>query len=93
MALSTILIIVNGKVQGVFYRQTTREIADQLGIKGSVKNKPDGTVEIIATGTKEQLNELIDWCRQGPPRAAVSAVDTTEIPLQQFTEFTINRHK
>ena len=66
--LQTISITVSGKVQGVFYRQSTKEMATSLGITGQVKNLSDGSVYIIATGTKEQLDKLVDWCRQGPRR-------------------------
>ncbi len=91
MALATILIIVKGKVQGVFYRQSTRELAEKLSINGSVKNKKDGSVEIIATGDEEQLEQLINWCKQGPSRAVVSTVETSPLPLKHFTKFIIDR--
>jgi len=66
--LQTIEINVSGRVQGVFYRQSTKEKAVELGIKGKVMNLDNGNVKIIATGTKEQLNKLIDWCKTGPPK-------------------------
>lgn len=89
--LVTIRLIVEGKVQGVFYRQSTREKAISIGIKGTVKNLSDGNVEIIATGTAEQLEQLIQWCNQGPPRAVVTKVSSTPLPLQPFTDFIIIR--
>lgn len=91
MALATVLIIVKGKVQGVFYRQSTRDLAEKLGISGSVKNKKDGSVEIIATGDEEQLEQLIAWCKQGPSRAVVATVETSTLPLTRFTKFIIDR--
>ncbi len=87
----TISITVTGKVQGVFYRQSTKEMAQQLSISGQIKNLPDGNVEIIATGTKDQLDKLIDWCRHGPPRAVIRDIYCKELPLQQFNQFTIIR--
>lgn len=91
--MQTIRIHIKGKVQGVFYRQSTKEKADSLGIKGEVKNcDDDDSVEIIATGRKEQLDKLVEWCRQGPPRAVVSDISTQELPLQEFRNFTIVRH-
>ena len=91
--MQTIRIHIKGKVQGVFYRQSTKEKADSLGIKGEVKNcDDDDSVEIIATGGKEQLDKLIEWCRQGPPRAVVADISTQELPLQEFINFTIVRH-
>lgn len=89
--LRTVSIIVKGKVQGVYYRQSTKEKATSLGIKGEVKNRPDDTVHIIATGTSEQIDQLVEWCRQGPPRARVMDVMMEEIPLQTFEKFSITR--
>ena len=89
--LQTFSIIVSGKVQGVFYRQTAKEKAKAIGIKGKVMNLPDGDVQIIATGTKEQLDELLEWCRLGPPRAIVSNITSHELPLQEFDSFYIER--
>jgi acylphosphatase len=85
----TIRLIVEGRVQGVFYRQSTREKATALGITGTVKNQRDGNVEIIATGSPEQLDQLTQWCNQGPPRAVVTKVSSTPLPLQSFKNFII----
>jgi acylphosphatase len=87
--LQTISIIVKGKVQGVYYRQTTQEKATVLGITGTVSNLPDRNVKIIATGTKEKLEALLAWCRQGPSRADVSSIELKDEPLQQFDDFRI----
>ena len=87
----TISLLVRGKVQGVFYRQSTREKALALGITGTVRNNPDGAVAILATGTKAQLDALLSWCRQGPPRAVVTAVDLQEAAQQSFDGFTVLR--
>ena len=89
--LQTISITISGNVQGVFFRQSTREKAKELGITGWVKNMPDRTVHILASGTKEHLEELVSWCRQGPPKASVHAVEVKERSLQQFDAFTIER--
>ena len=90
--LQTIAITVTGLVQGVFFRQSTREKATALGIKGKVMNLPDGEVKIIATGEPEKLAELIEWCRQGPPKAAVTSVTHEELPLQEFDSFRVQRY-
>jgi acylphosphatase len=87
--MQTIIITVSGKVQGVFYRQSTREKARALGITGFVKNMPGGTFQIIATGEPEQLTQLIAWCRQGPPKAIVSGVETKELNLHEYSGFQI----
>lgn len=87
--LQTISITVSGKVQGVFFRQSTKDVANQLSIKGEVRNLSNGNVRVIATGTKEQLDKLIQWCKKGPPRAEVTGVDVQEVSLQTFHQFMI----
>jgi acylphosphatase len=87
----TCSITVSGKVQGVYYRQSTKEKAVTMGITGSVMNKKNGDVEIIATGLKIQIDEFINWCRQGPPKAIVTNVIVKELPLQLFEKFIILR--
>jgi len=89
--LVTYSIIVSGKVQGVFYRQSTKEKAVAAGITGTVENLPAGQVKIMATGTKEQIETLITWCKQGPPKAIVTSIEITEQPLQSFGQFSIKR--
>ena len=63
--LESISIIVEGMVQGVYFRQSTKAKAIELGITGEVKNNPDGTVHITATGTASKLNELIRLVLEG----------------------------
>ena len=63
-----------GRVQGVFYRQSTKETAVRLGLTGWAKNCPDGSVEAVFEGEQEAVNAGIDWCRQGPPAAHVTEV-------------------
>jgi acylphosphatase len=89
--LKTVSITVSGLVQGVFYRQSTKELASALNIKGQVRNKPDDTVEIIATGTAEQIEQLVKWCWSGPPKARVDNVVAKETALQLFEKFNIVR--
>jgi acylphosphatase len=87
----TLSIIVSGRVQGVFFRQGTCEKAEELSINGFVRNMPDNTVYILATGHPEKLDQLIEWCRTGPPRARVTDVTVTEVSLLLFPSFTIER--
>lgn len=87
--LQTISIKVTGKVQGVFYRQATKETAIDSGITGEVKNMPDGSVHIIATGNEDQLRNLVEWCRTGPKRAMVTDVIAEKISFKSFTSFSI----
>ena len=87
--LLSISIIVDGLVQGVFYRQSTKAKAIELSITGEIKNKPDGTVHIIATGTEAQLNIFVEWCNKGPEMAIVTHVKVEKIILQSFKGFSI----
>ena len=87
----TIRLIIEGNVQGVFYRQSAKEKADKLGISGTVRNLKDGSVEIIATGNPGQLEQLIQWCNLGPPKAVVTNITSTPLPLQPFNNFVILR--
>ena len=89
--MKTIRLTIKGKVQGVFYRATAKDAADLLGIKGWVKNLPDRNVEIKATGSEETLRKLIDWCKQGPPKARVDEVTVEELGLEEFNSFRIIR--
>ena len=88
----TLDIMVSGRVQGVFYRQTTREKAGELGLKGKVMNLDDGNVRIIVTGDEEKLLPFVEWCKKGPPKALVTGIQVSEVPLQSFESFKIERH-
>ncbi len=79
--MQTIAITIRGKVQGVFFRQSTKEKAIHLNIKGTVENLPDGSVYVIASGEDSAIQELIRWCHTGPPRAEVSEVKLEVKPL------------
>lgn len=87
----TISITVIGLVQGVFYRQSAKEKALELGLSGIVKNLPDGNVHILATGTANQLDELVHWCKQGPTHAKVTDVHVESLEKQVFMSFVIQR--
>lgn len=83
-------IRVSGKVQGVWFRASTREEALKLGLSGSVWNNPDGSVGIVAEGEEEKLRELLAWCRRGPTRARVTDLDCDwQEPRHEFEGFTI----
>ncbi len=90
--MQTIKIKITGRVQGVFFRQSAKEKADNFGINGTVKNCEDDSVEIVATGSKEQLDKLIAWCWSGPPRANVDNIIIQELSLQRFNNFSIIRN-
>ena len=78
-------------VQGVYYRQSTKEKALELGISGIVKNLPNGNVYILATGTDDQLDQLVKWCKVGPARAKVTSVNVEKVDVQEYFGFNIQR--
>jgi len=83
-------ITVSGRVQGVFFRANTQEVAQRLGLSGYVRNLPDGRVEVVAEGDEGALQKLIDWCHQGPPLARVERVEVRwENPTGEFSGFRI----
>jgi acylphosphatase len=67
---------VSGQVQGVFFRDSTREKAEELGLAGWVKNLPDGQVEAVFEGPSQEVREMVRWCEEGPQHASVENVDT-----------------
>jgi acylphosphatase len=87
----TLHLIIKGKVQGVFYRASAKDIADELGIKGWIKNTDEDDVEATVTGTDEQLKKFVAWCRQGPRRAEVQEVIVNEVANETFDEFKVIR--
>lgn len=68
-------VYVSGNVQGVFFRSETAELARRLGINGWVRNLSDGRVEALFEGEKERVEEVVEFCRRGPPRASVQNVE------------------
>ena len=83
-------IWVSGRVQGVYYRATTCDVARRLRLKGWVRNLPDGRVEIVAEGPEDALKALIDWCWEGPPLAKVEDVEVVwESPTGEFDDFKV----
>jgi len=84
-------ILVTGKVQGVYYRASAKQKADQLGAKGFVRNQPNASVYIEAEASYEVLQKFIEWCWQGPERAQVQHVETTAAPVKTFTEFEVRK--
>ena len=89
--MPTFHLLIKGKVQGVFYRVSAGETAAKTGVKGWIRNSPEGDVEAVVTGTDEQLSQFISWCKKGPPRSKVTEVIATELAEVQFMEFAIRR--
>lgn len=68
-------VVVHGRVQGVFFRDATRRLAERHGVAGSVQNTTDGTVEAVFEGPTDLVDELVAFCKQGPRGAAVERVE------------------
>ena len=83
-------LYVSGGVQGVFFRDSARERAERLGLTGWVRNLPDGRVEALFEGPSERVREMVRWCEQGPPHAAVEDVKTEfEVSKGDLTSFEV----
>lgn len=82
-------IRITGKVQGVGFRETTKYVADQSGIKGFIRNEADGTVYAEAEGEQWELDSFVEWCKEGPDRAKVEACDVTKSEMKGFKDFVI----
>jgi acylphosphatase len=83
-------LIIKGKVQGVWYRDSTRKEAVRLGVSGWVKNRPDGHVEVLAEGPEDNVKNLVTWCHHGPTHARVSEVEETPEGWQgEFDSFDV----
>jgi acylphosphatase len=83
--------IIEGRVQGVFFRYHTQDMALQLGLKGWVKNRRDGRVEAVFEGNKDKVDQIIQWCHRGPSEARVTKVHFNwEDYTGEFEDFAIN---
>ncbi len=78
MALKRIHAVVEGRVQGVFFRAYTQEEATRLGLSGWVRNKLDGSVETIIEGEEQQVEDMANWLQQGSPHSQVTNIIITE---------------
>lgn len=82
---------IRGRVQGVFYRASARQRARQLGLTGYARNCDDASVEIVAEGEERRVEQLIAWCRTGPPGARVESVDVRRVPAAgEFSGFEVD---
>jgi acylphosphatase len=82
-------VVVYGRVQGVFFRDTARRMAQSRGLGGWVRNMPDGSVEAVFEGEAEAVDSLVRWCGQGPRGADVERVEATEEEPEGLREFRI----
>lgn len=78
---------ISGKVQGVWYRATAKEQAEQLGISGWARNLPDGRVEVFACGEIEQLDVFFSWLQKGPPLAQVDECSREDLAWKEYDGF------
>ena len=89
MNVAARLSTVHGRVQGVWFRDSTRREAERLGITGYAINLPDGNVEVLACGTPEAMHALEAWLTEGPPLARVSKVESVSADVALPTGFRI----
>ncbi len=83
-------IWISGEVQGVFFRRSAKGQAEKLGVVGWVRNRNDGSVEVVAQGEKDKVDKFIEWCKKGPPFAKVENVEVEwRKNIEDFEEFEI----
>ncbi|MFP3874228.1 MAG: acylphosphatase [Thiohalophilus sp.] len=79
---------VRGRVQGVFFRDSTRHEAQRLGLTGYARNLADGSVEVLVCGSDAGVRQLCDWLQEGPPMAQVDQVDCETVDIPPPSHFT-----
>lgn len=89
MEVKHIDIKISGKVQGVSFRAITKVVADQMGVRGMIRNEKDGSVYIEAEGDDTLLEVFMEWCNEGPDRAKVEHVEVTPGVLKNYQNFEI----
>ena len=82
-------IRITGKVQGVSFRATTKAVADQMGVRGFVRNEKDGSVFIKAEGDDVLLEVFLEWCHEGSDRSKIEQVEVTPGTLKNYQNFEI----
>ncbi|MBN1990342.1 MAG: acylphosphatase [Bacteroidales bacterium] len=87
--MKAVAITLYGKVQGVGFRYYVYRLAGEMGIRGFVKNQPDGSVYVEAEMDNADLEAFVDHCKIGPPRSVVSKCHVNSIPLQGFNSFSV----
>jgi acylphosphatase len=89
--MPTVHLLIKGKVQGVFYRASAKEVAMALDLRGWVKNTREGHVEAMASGSESALQQFIEWCNKGPAGARVTSLAVVSVPDTAFEDFKIDR--
>lgn len=82
-------VTIRGKVQGVYFRMTTKSVADVLGVKGFILNQRDGSVYMEAEADAFGLDSLLDFCKEGPEDAEVESIDVEEGEMKGFKDFAV----
>ncbi len=85
--MSCLQLLISGKVQGVWFRESMRQEALANGATGWVRNLPDGKVEAVICGSEEAVQALLSWAKRGPPLARVNSIETRDIPAESFSGF------
>ena len=83
-------MIVHGRVQGVFFRDTTRRMAESRGVAGWVRNRPDGAVEAVFEGPADGVDAMVAFCREGPRGASVERTEVSEEQPEGLSGFSIS---
>lgn len=78
---TNVFVRVSGRVQGVWFRASTKQKAEQLGVTGWIRNTSDGCIEAIFEGNKNMVKEMVDWCNHGPPQAKVENIEIKNQPV------------
>ncbi len=84
-------VIVHGDVQGVWFRESCKRIAEEQGVAGWVRNREDGTVEASLEGDVRSVAIVVSWCRIGPPRASVTSIEVTDEEPEGLVGFRVRR--
>ncbi len=83
----SVRLYIKGTVQGIFFRQFVKENAERYNVKGFVRNLEDGRVEVFAEGNQEDVEKLVELCKQGPKHSQIANVEVKEERFQDFKEF------
>jgi acylphosphatase len=87
--MKQIIIRITGKVQGVSFRYTTKVVADQMGVRGMIRNESDGSLYIEAEGDDTLLEVFLEWCHEGPDRAKIENITVTPGEVKNYRNFEI----
>lgn len=80
-------LVISGRVQGVWFRESMRREAEALGVAGWVRNRHDGTVEACVEGAREAVEAIVRWAHRGPEAAEVTAVQQDPVPVENLGRF------